>query len=90
MRGLIPTTRFRRDVKRLKKRGLDITPLNTVVHMLVHEVVLVPSLYNHPLKGEWSGYYECHIANDFLLIYKIIGNEIELARTGTHADLFGM
>ena len=41
-----------------------------------------------PLKGEWKGYWECHIASNWLLIYKLTDDEVLLARTGTHADLF--
>jgi hypothetical protein len=41
-----------------------------------------------PLKGEWKGYWECHVAPDWLLIYKVTNDEVRLARTGTHADLF--
>ncbi|MGD0023228.1 MAG: type II toxin-antitoxin system YafQ family toxin [Xanthobacteraceae bacterium] len=42
----------------------------------------------HPLKGDWKGYWECHISPDWLLIYKVTDEEVLLARTGTHADLF--
>ncbi len=42
----------------------------------------------HPLKGEWKNYWDCHIDPDWLLIYRITENEVLLARTGTHADLF--
>jgi mRNA interferase YafQ len=42
----------------------------------------------HPLKGEWKGYWDCHIEPDWLLIYKLTDDEVRLARTGTHADLF--
>ena len=40
------------------------------------------------LKAEWGGYWECHIAPDWLLIYRTTEQEVLLARTGTHADLF--
>jgi len=46
------------------------------------------STRSHPLKGEWKGHWECHIAPDWLLIYKLSENEVVLARTGTHSDLF--
>ena len=42
----------------------------------------------HPLKGAWNGYWECHVEPDWLLIYKVTDDEVRLARTGTHADLF--
>jgi mRNA interferase YafQ len=43
---------------------------------------------DHPLKGEWKGWRECHIQPDWLLIYRTTETEVLLARTGTHADLF--
>ena len=42
----------------------------------------------HPLKGEWKSYWECHVAPDWLLIYRVTDEEVLLARTGAHADLF--
>jgi len=45
---------------------------------------------DHNLSGNYTGYRECHIAPDWLLIYRQDGNELLLYRTGTHADLFGM
>jgi mRNA interferase YafQ len=49
----------------------------------------LPAIYkDHPLKGDWKGYRDAHIEPDWLLIYRIAGNELHLARTGSHADLF--
>lgn len=45
---------------------------------------------DHILTGDYSGYRECHIEPDWLLIYRQVGNELRLDRTGTHADLFGI
>ncbi|WP_228896263.1 type II toxin-antitoxin system RelE/ParE family toxin [Pseudoduganella aquatica] len=42
---------------------------------------------DHALRGPWSEYRECHIGGDFLLIYRIAGDVITFARTGTHAEL---
>ena len=52
----------------------------------------LPAKYqNHQLKGVYSGYYDCHIQPDWLLIYKIDNGRLllTLAWTGTHSDLFG-
>jgi mRNA interferase YafQ len=43
---------------------------------------------DHPLKGAWSGWRDLHIEPDWLLLYRVDGDELWLARTGTHADLF--
>jgi addiction module RelE/StbE family toxin len=42
----------------------------------------------HPLRGEWSGHWDCHIEPDWLLLYKITETELILVRTGSHAELF--
>jgi len=47
-----------------------------------------PAYRDHPLKGNWGGYRDAHIEPDWLLIYRISRDELHLARTGTHSDLF--
>jgi len=80
--------RFRRDVKRAEKRGKDMDKLKAVMALLAEEQSL-PSRYNdHPLRGTWKGFRDLHIEPDWLLLYRIDGDEIQFARTGTHADLF--
>ena len=81
---------FKKEYKLMKKRGLDITKLDTVIEMLSNEVILPIEYNDHALRGNYKGYRECHIQPDWLLIYKI-ENEIltlTLSRTGTHSDLF--
>lgn len=60
-----------------------------VMGRLIHREVLEPTFNDHPLKGEWAGHRECHLKPDWLLIYRVEGNEITFERTGTHSDLFG-
>jgi mRNA interferase YafQ len=75
-------------VKRADRRGHDLEKLGAVIKKLQQGEALAPSNRAHPLKGEWKGFWECHIAPDWLLIYKLTDDEVLLARTGTHADLF--
>jgi mRNA interferase YafQ len=80
--------RFARDVKRAEKRGKELEKLKVVIRLLAEEAAL-PARYNdHPLKGDWKGYRDLHIEPDWLLLYRTNGDALELARTGTHADLF--
>jgi mRNA interferase YafQ len=75
-------------VKLAEKRGKDITKLRDLILLLVGETPL-PALYkDHPLSGEWKHHRDSHIESDWLLLYKIDGNDLYLIRTGTHADLF--
>ena len=59
-----------------------------VMGLLLNNHPLPPKYCNHPLKGDTSHYWDCHITNDCVLIYKISGEELRLARIGTHAELF--
>ena len=81
---------FKKDLERIRRRGYDRERLELVVNTLRQGRQLPASATAHPLKGEWSGYWECHVAPDWLLIYKFTANEVALARTGTHSDLFSL
>lgn len=84
------TTQFKRDLKLCKKRNYNINLLNAIVDTLRIPAALPLKNKDHVLKGNYAGRRECHISPDWLLIYRIDGNEIYLDRTGTHADLFDM
>jgi mRNA interferase YafQ len=81
-------TIFERDVKRAKKRGLDLDRLKTLIQLLLEEKPLPPRYRDHSLIGNYKGHRECHIQPDWLLIYKHEPGVLILERTGTHADLF--
>lgn len=79
---------FRRDTKRLEKRGKDMAKLRVLLALLIEQKALPARYRDHPLKGQWSSYRDAHIESDWLLIYRVVGDELHLVRTGTHADLF--
>ena len=79
---------FRRDVKRAEKRGKDLRKLRQVLELLIPGEELPASYKDHALTGDWKGYRDAHIEPDWLLIYRVAADEIHLARTGSHADLF--
>lgn len=80
---------FKRDRRRCLKRGYDMALLAAVVDTLAIPAPLPPTNKDHALSGDWAGFQECHIQSDWLLIYRIDGNDLYLTRTGTHSDLFG-
>ena len=84
------TKHFKKDYKKCKKRGMDETVINKIIRLLIEEKSLPPKYKEHPLKGEYAGFLECHIQPDWLLIYKVNAKnrEIIFTRTGTHSDLF--
>ena len=84
------STKFKRDFKLCARRGYDLELLQSVIYMLRIPAKLPEKNKDHALTGNWSGYQECHILSDWLLIYRIFENELQLARTGTHSDLFGI
>lgn len=90
MLELRPTPTFRREYKLMKKRGKNMKLLENVLDTLLQEQPLPEKHQDHPLKGNYTGYRECHIQPDWLLIYKIEKEQLILvaARTGSHSDLF--
>lgn len=87
---LKPTTKFQKDLKRVQRRGYDISLLTDIVKMLADGKTLPKMNRDHSLLGEYMGCRECHITPDWLLIYEIYENDLilYLTRTGTHSDLF--
>ncbi|WP_310604592.1 type II toxin-antitoxin system YafQ family toxin [Anaerosporobacter sp.] len=89
---LILTGKFKKGLKRAKKRGLDIALLDSIVEKLIHGLTLDEKYRDHELKGKYTGFRECHIQPDWLLIY-LLEDEVltlTLVDTGTHSDLFDM
>lgn len=92
MRQIATTNKYRKDWELAKRRNLPIEELNEVIYKLANDILLPRENKDHPLKGDYIGYRECHIQSDWLLIYRKTDNNelqiLELARTGTHSDLF--
>lgn len=88
MRNLIRETQFGRDVKLAQKRGLDMSRLREAILLLAAGATLPAQYRDHPLGGDWKHHRDCHLAPDWLLIYKLDGKNLYLVRTGTHSDLF--
>jgi mRNA interferase YafQ len=88
MRSLFRTTQFKRDTRRLQKRGCNINILKSCITDLINAHPLDAKYHDHPLVGGYKGTRECHLAPDWLLIYEANENELILIRTGSHADLF--
>ncbi|MCY3777297.1 MAG: type II toxin-antitoxin system YafQ family toxin [Candidatus Aminicenantes bacterium] len=86
---LLTTKRFEKDLKRGRKRGINLHKLWTVVEQLLSNQPLAPRYRQHRLAGDWSRCWECHIEPDWLLVWRREDDTLILIRTGTHADLFG-
>lgn len=83
------STKFKKDFKACVKRGYNMALLQRIIDTLRIPDVLPAKNVDHNLSGDFTGYRECHIAPDWLLIYSQNQEELLLYRTGSHADLFG-
>jgi mRNA interferase YafQ len=84
------TSQFKKDYKKMVKRGMKMAELNGVIDKLAEGKELPQKNRDHALTGDYSGFRECHIAPDWLLIYLVTDGilVLTLTRTGSHSDLF--
>ena len=84
------TNRFKQNLKKLQKSGFNMKILNDVIDMLANGKILPEKYRNHPLKGKYKGYYDCHILPDLVLVYKIEKERLVLILfdIDTHSNLF--
>ncbi|MBO4432334.1 MAG: type II toxin-antitoxin system YafQ family toxin [Clostridia bacterium] len=90
MLSIVASNRFKKDLKLAVKRGLNPQKLREVVNTLAAGETLDKKYKDHGLTGEYIDFRECHIEPDWLLVYRVNNEELELFlfRTGSHADLF--
>ena len=91
MYSIFYTSRMKRDAKLMQKRGKDMSKLVHILNLLSTGVQLPDENRDHQLTGNLKDFRECHIENDWLLMYRIIEDKLVLSATatGTHSDLFG-
>lgn len=84
------TSKFKKDLKVIRKRNYPIHKLDKVLQLLQMDIPLPSEYKDHPLIGNYVGHRECHISPDWLLIYRKSKDGLILvaARTGTHSDVF--
>lgn len=90
MLNLVTTKNFKKDVKKCIRRGCDLKELGFVIEKLLNEETLDTKFKDHALLGNYSGFRECHIQPDWLLIYAVNEDKLILTAsgTGTHSDLY--
>lgn len=88
MKAIFQTSQFKKDFKRIQKRGKDLSELKEIVGAIAKSEVLEERHRDHALSGNWSGSRDCHIEPDWILIYRVDGEFLFLERTGSHSDLF--
>jgi len=83
------TAQFKKDYRLAKKRGQNLQLLQNIILQLADGHTLPEKNRDHALTGDWIGFRECHIAPDWLLIYKVEDDilVLTLTRIGSHSDL---
>ncbi|MBD8052018.1 type II toxin-antitoxin system RelE/ParE family toxin [Limnohabitans radicicola] len=93
MRHIESSGAFRKQLKLMIRRGKDEAEIKTVIVLLASDEPLPPKYRDHALTGNFTGFRDCHIQPDWLLIYHKQDSEdgrgiLRLEATGTHSDLF--
>lgn len=88
MKTPVYANRFERELKLLLRRGKDVEKFKTVARLLLERQTLSASYRDHPLKGGFVGWRDCHLEPDWILIYKRDARQVIFGRTGSHSDLF--
>ena len=88
MLALKTTSRFQKDYKKSFKSGRDMSRLKHVMKLIAREEPLDQALRDHKLVGNYKERRECHLAGDWLLIYKLENIAVLFERTGSHLELF--
>ena len=87
---IVYTNKFKKDLRRCAKRGLDLSHIAEAISILSQAGTLPASYRQHSLSGSRKGLWECHIEPDWLMIWEQNDTELILLllETGTHSDLF--
>ena len=89
MYSLEYSTQFKKDFKKITKRSIpDIVEVGRIISMLQRDEPLEDRHVDHPLAGNWQGFRDCHIKPDLVLIYRVNDGMLQLARIGSHSELF--
>ena len=88
MKRLHYSSRFKKDFKKYKNNPAKVEALKGILDLLVEGKSIPEETDPHILKGDYKGCWECHVEDDYLLIW-IDGDVIDLLRLGTHSELFG-
>jgi len=86
MLGFRFVNQFKKDLKLLEKRRYDLDDIYDIIVKIIWEEPLPERCREHGLSGGYSGFTECHVKNDWIMIYYFCEEGVVFARTGTHSD----
>ena len=87
MKNIKYSTQAKKDLKRFLRFPDKMKKLYYFLKTLQEERPLPEDFKRHTLQGDLSGLLECHIDNDFLLIWNDV-DDIYIVRIGSHSELF--
>ncbi len=89
MKSIHYSTKAKKDLKKYRNDTRKMKALFEILSMLAEGIPLPPRYKMHELVGNYKGCFECHVENDFLLIWFDVENDIiEIIRIGSHSELF--
>jgi len=81
------SNQFKKDLKLMEKRHYDMDAIFDIIGMIIWQEPLPERCREHGLSGDLEGFTECHLLNDWLLMYLLDEEKVTFYRTGTHSDL---
>ncbi|MCJ8316812.1 type II toxin-antitoxin system YafQ family toxin [Idiomarina sp.] len=89
MLSLEYSAQFKRDFRKVTKLVIpDILEVGNIISKLKRGETLPLKNADHALSGNWLGFRDCHIKPDLILIYRVSDNTLQLARIGSHSEVF--
>lgn len=86
---IVYSTQFKKDFRKVRREPIDdLKLIFDIIITLENNNELHKKYRDHRLSGDWANFRECHIKPDLLLIYRVLNNELQLARLGSHSELF--
>lgn len=83
------STQFKKDFKKIAKMPIpDIIEVGNIIAKLQRGETLPAKNADHSLTGDWLGFRDCHIKPDLVLIYRVSNDSLQLARIGSHSEIF--
>jgi len=82
------TVRSSTRLRRAQRQGRNVDILESVIEQLRQQLELAPRHRDHPLSSNWETYRERHVTFDWLLVYRVSETDLDLARLGSHSELF--
>lgn len=87
MKEIVYSSKAKRDIKRIQRDPVKMGALADVLFKLANGETLGKEYKPHQLKGDYKGCMECHVKDDFLLVW-VDGDSVKVVRVGSHSELF--